>query len=102
MQPILSPTWEAPSPEKPALMWKSITDFPKPTLHLENSGRKFGTDEESAKRHQEIGSTLLSSTYDTSSTSHDQSKPRDMVYMAVVLTVLLYACESWIVCNRHA
>ena len=51
MLPILSPTWEAPSPEKPALRWKSITDFPKPTLHLEDSGRKFGTDEESTKRH---------------------------------------------------
>ena len=75
MLPILSPNWEAPSPEKPALTWKSITDFPKPTLHLEDSGRKFGTDEESAK---------------------------NMVYMAVVLTVLLYACESWIVYNRHA
>ena len=23
--------------------------FPKPTLHLEDSGRKYGTDEESAK-----------------------------------------------------
>ena len=51
MLPILSPTWEAPCPEKPALTWKSITDFPKPTLHLEDSGRKFGTDEESAKIH---------------------------------------------------
>ena len=47
--PILSPTFEAPSPEKPTLTWKSITDFPKPTLHLEDSGRKYGTDEESAK-----------------------------------------------------
>ena len=34
---IISPTWEAPSPEKPTLTWKSITDFPKPTLHLEDS-----------------------------------------------------------------
>ena len=30
--------------------WKSITDSPKPTLHLEDSGRKCGTDEELAKR----------------------------------------------------
>ena len=43
-------TWEASSPEKPTLTWKSITDFPRPTLHLEDSGRKSGTDEESAKR----------------------------------------------------
>ena len=48
--PILFPTWEALSPEKPTLAWKSITYFPKPTLHLEDSGRKCGTDEESAKR----------------------------------------------------
>ena len=33
--PIISPTWEAPSPERPILTWTSITDFPKPTLHLE-------------------------------------------------------------------
>ena len=39
-----------PSPEKPTLTWKSITDFPKPTLHLEDTGRKCGTGEESAKR----------------------------------------------------
>ena len=35
---------------EPTLTWKSIIDFPKPTLHLEDSGRKCGTDEESAKR----------------------------------------------------
>ena len=29
---------EAPSPEMPTLTWKSITYFPKPTLHLEDSG----------------------------------------------------------------
>ena len=48
--PILSPTWEAPSPDKPTLTWKSITYFPKPSLHLEDSGWKCGTYEESAKR----------------------------------------------------
>ena len=47
--PIISPTLEAPSREKPTLKWESITDFSKPTLHLEDSGIKFGSDEESAK-----------------------------------------------------
>ena len=75
MLQILSPTWEATSPENPALTWKSITDFPKPTLHLET-------------QEENLGPT--------------RNQPRDMVYMAVVLTVLLYACESWIVYNRHA
>ena len=70
MLPILSPTWEAPSPEKPALTWTSITDFPKPTLHLEDS----------IHVEENLGPT--------------RNQPRDMVYMAVVLTVLLYACES--------
>ena len=46
---IISITWEAPSPETPTLSWKSITYFPKPSLHLEVSGRKCGTEEESAK-----------------------------------------------------
>ena len=47
--PIISSTWEAASPEKPTLTWKSITHLPKATLHLEDSGRMCGTDEESAK-----------------------------------------------------
>ena len=76
MLPILSPTWEAPSPEKPALTWKSITDFTKPTLHLEDSGRKFGTDEESAKRHGMHG--------------YGANCPA------------IHAGEAWIVYNRHA
>ena len=47
--PIRSPTWEATSPGKPTLTHNSITDIPKPTLHLEDPGRKCGNDEESAK-----------------------------------------------------
>ena len=34
---IHSPTWEAPSPEKPTLTGKSITYLPNPTLHVEES-----------------------------------------------------------------
>ena len=33
---------QAPSPEKPTSTWKSITDSPKPTLHLEDQEESVG------------------------------------------------------------
>ena len=38
-----------PSREKPTLTWKSISDFPKPTLHFEDLRRKCRNDEDSAE-----------------------------------------------------
>ena len=46
--PIISPTWEEHYQEKPKFTWKSIIDFPWPTLHLTDPGRNCGNHEESA------------------------------------------------------
>ena len=78
--PIISPTWEAPSPEKPTSTWKSITDSQNQLCIWKTQEESMGPTR-NQPRHQAKG-------------IHGCGANCPAIYV--------YACESWTVYSRHA